>query len=372
MQIHVLHDVVVAVSEDLTNAYPLTAVAADGVLVCMYRQGKEKHSYDGILLTRRSTDLGKTWSPPVTLFDGQGLQPPQAAGSGGICYCGDGSLLAVFCATEVTRPDQYVFSEEGMVQRTRCLTALSTDDGMRWQPPQYLNDASLQRPLGPTSNPLVLDDQVLFVPGERYHQQGQLGICASFSQDHGRTLEPVRDLIVDRSAAVSYCDPRFTRFADGQILAMLWTFRQDDEETVEIHRSHSDDGGVEWSAPHPVGYLGQITDPLAVAGDTVLAVSNYRWPPDGIRLWFSHDRGWTWPVEESVQMWDAGEKRMLAEPKPVTDRSQSEGVWNALPAFTFGTPNLKRLPDETFLLTYYTGAGSKAHVRACRFEVEGL
>jgi len=63
---------------------------------------------------------------------------------------------------------------------------------------------------------------------------------------------------------------------------------------------------------------------------------------------------------------------MLAEPKPVADRSQSEGVWNALPAFTFGTPNLKRLPGETFLLTYYAGAGSKAHVLACRFEVEGL
>jgi hypothetical protein len=372
MQINVLHDVIVAASDDLTNAYPLTAEAADGALVCMYRQGKEKHSYDGILLTRRSTDLGKTWSPAATLFDGRSLQPPQAAGSGGICRCGDGSLLVVFCATEVTRPDQYVFSDEGMAQRTRYLTALSTDHGMRWQSPRYLDDASLQRPLGPTSNPLVLDDQIVFVPGERHHHQGQLGICASFSRDHGRTLEPVRDLIVDQSAAVSYCDPRFTRFADGQILAMLWTFRQDDEETIEIHRSISDDGGVGWSAPQPVGFLGQITDPLAMAGDKLLAASNYRWPPDGIRLWLSHDRGRTWPVEESVQMWDAGEMRMLAGPRPIADRSQGEGVWNALPAFTFGTPNLKRLPDETLLLTYYAEVGSKAHVRACRFQIERL
>lgn len=370
MQVQIVDDVVVAASAEMTNAYPFMAVMADGTLVCMYREGKEKHSYDGILLTRQSTDLGKTWSPPVTLFDGQGLQPPQAAGSGGICGCADGSLWVVFCATEVTHPDQYVFSEEGMTQRTWYLTARSTDQGRRWQPPQYLDDAKLERPLGPTSNPLLLGNQVMFVPGERHHEQGQLGVCASFSRDHGRTLEPVRDLIVDRTATVSYCDPHFTQFKDGQILAMLWTFRQSDEETIEIHRSVSNDGGSVWSTPQPVGHLGQIVDPLVVEGDTVLAASNYRWPPEGIRLWLSHDRGVSWPVEESIQMWDGGKQQMVAEPQPVADRSKNEGIWNALPAFTFGTPNLKRLPDETFLLTYYAETDGKAHVRACRFEVK--
>lgn len=371
MQIHVIHDCAVSQSRESTCAYPLTAVAVDGSLVCMYRRGREKHSYDGVLISQRSTDQGQTWSPPVTVFEGQELSPPQAIESGGICRCGDGSLLIVLCATEVTRPDHYVFSEEGSSQRTRHVTVRSEDHGISWLAPEYLDDQLLRRPLGPTSNPLLLNKDVVFIPGERHHGAGQLGICASFSHDHGRTLEPVQDLILDAAGTVSYCDARFTMFDDGQILGLLWTFRQQDEETLEIHRSVSDDQGRSWTMPQSAGYLGQITDPLAMEGDTVLAASNYRWPPQGIRLWLSRDRGITWSVDESIQMWDADQKRVLAQPLNVTARSDNEGVWNALPSFTFGTPNLKRMSDGTVLLTYYAETEEgKADVRACRFQVE--
>ena len=116
--------------------------------------------------------------------------------------------------------------------------------------------------------------------------------------------------------------------------------------------------------------LGQITDPLTVEGDTVLAASNYRWPPEGIRLWVSRDRGMTWPVEESVQMWDSARKEIVADAMPVGDRLPNEGVWDALPTFTFGTPHLKCLADGTFLLTYYAQVDGTADVRACRFSAD--
>lgn len=159
---------------------------------------------------------------------------------------------------------------------------------------------------------------------------------------------------------------------DGQMLALIWAFRQDTEETVEVHRSLSPDHGRTWSAALPIGHLGQITAPLALGVDAVLAASNYRWPPQGIRLWLSPDQGLHWPVEESVQMWDAGERRLLGQAVPLAERHGTGGVWDALRTFTFGTPDLTLLPDGTVLLTYYAESGGPAQVRACRFGIRGI
>ena len=370
MNVEVLSDAALSTANHLTCAYPLATSCRDGSVVCLYRVGREKHSYDGILVSQRSADLGQSWSEPVTVFDGRRLAPPRAALNGGLCLCGDDSLFAAFEAVEVTTPDTYMFSAEGFEKRRLLITARSRDAGRSWGPSVRVDESVLGCPLGPTSNPEALANGRLFLPGERDLEGGRLGICASFSDDWGSTLEPVQDLIADPAGSLSLCDARFAVFADGQVLAMLWAFRAEDEETVEVHRSVSDDHGLTWSAARPVGYLGQITAPLVIAGDTVLAISNYRWPPQGSRLWVSRDRGVTWPVEESVLMWDADQRRMLARPAPVQDRGANEGVWDALATFSFGTPDLTALPDGTVLLTYYAETDGLAQVRACRFRAE--
>ena len=368
MKIDVLCDVAVSFAADRACAYPQPAVAADGSVVCVYRRAQEKHSYDGVLVSQRSADLGQTWSPATIVFDGQKRQPPHSPSSSGLCLCEDGSLLAILCATEVTRPDTYVYSEEGLQQQEFVITTRSTDHGHSWDAPRCL-EADFAH-LGPGANPVLLADGTLFLHGEHPFEHGQLGVCASLSRDHGANLEPVQDLIVDRSGTFSHCDARFAVFGDGDVLGLLWTFRQSDEKTVEVHRSVSSDNAETWSAPQPVGYLGQITDPLILGGDTVLAASNYRWPPEGIRLWLSRDRGQTWPVEESVQMWDAREKRTVAEPRGIAPRKSDTAVWNALPEFTFGTPTLNHLPDGSILLTYYARHEGREVIRACRMLVE--
>ena len=368
MKIDVLHDVAVSSATDLACAYPQPAVAGDGSVVCIYRRARKKHSYDGVLVSQRSTDLGRTWSPATIVFDGQERQPPHSPSSSGLCLCEDGSLLAILCATEVTKPDTYVYSDEGFQQQEFVITARSTDHGQSWDAPRYLEPEFEH--LGPGANPVLLADGTLFLHGEHLFEHGQLGVCASLSRDHGARLEPVRDLIVDRSGTLNHCDGRFCVFADGDVLGLLWTFRQSDEKTVEVHRSVSSDHARTWSAPRPVGHLGQITDPLILGGDTVLAASNYRWPPEGIRLWLSRDRGQTWPVEESVQMWDAQEKRTVAEQREIAPRAGGAAVWDALPEFTFGTPTLNHLPDGSILLNYYARHADKEVIRACRMLVE--
>jgi len=71
-QLRVISDVVVSdnsSSTDPTCAYPLTMATHDGILVCAYRRGRTKHSYDAILVSQRSYDKGQTWSSPVVICD---------------------------------------------------------------------------------------------------------------------------------------------------------------------------------------------------------------------------------------------------------------------------------------------------------------
>ena len=103
----------------------------------------------------------------------------------------------------------------------------------------------------------------------------------------------------------------------------------------------------------------------------MIAASNVRVSPQGIYLWFSCNAGESWNTEPPIIMWNALKERMVGAvtaPSTAADADQGK-LWAALPGFTFGTPELIRLADDLFVLTYYATVCGIAHVRACRFRV---
>ena len=46
---------------------------------------------------------------------------------------------------------------------------------------------------------------------------------------------------------LAHCDVHFDQFDDGEIIAVLWMFRVDDDETIEVYSSRSFDDGLSWS-----------------------------------------------------------------------------------------------------------------------------
>jgi hypothetical protein len=190
---------------------------------------------------------------------------------------------------------------------------------------------------------------------------------------------------------LAHCDVHFDQFDDGEILAMLWTFRVDDEETIEVFTSRSFDDGLSWSTPEQLAFTGQIAYPCVLGGDNVVCAVNVRTGQQGIRLLFSGDRGRTWDLRPSVQMWDAAttsvlataidsvaEEAQLAASQDARARaSETErAVWDALPLFTFGSCRLNKVAgnDQQYyelLLTYYAedATTKMAAVHCCRFAV---
>jgi len=350
-------------------AYPVSTLLADDTIVCIYRQGATKHSHDGIFMMQTSADEGNSWGEPKVIFDGRQLQPPQTAIMAGVCQTRANTFLFTFGVIEGLEAGVYMFDEEARTLPTRMYVRRSGDGGRTWSTLALLNTSGLIK-AGPTTKPFVLPDGVICVPMEHKTELGPNGTAVTFSKDDGRTFEPPIPCPADPAGQLNLCDAHFAVLPDGRILMLLWTFLQENEETIEVHRSFSSDGGRTWTKPEGIGFVGQVTVPLALPTGEVIAVSNYRHPPEGIRLWLSPDGGVNWDVEHPLQMWDAGTACMVGEPiEPHRAQTSNEGVWDALARFSFGTPDLLYLTNGSILMVYYATLAGVIHVRACRFRL---
>jgi hypothetical protein len=177
----------------------------------------------------------------------------------------------------------------------------------------------------------------------------------------------------DARGNVGYGDVRLTALPDGKILMLVWTWLYTTEETQSAHRCLSADGGLTWTQPEPTNVRCQIMSPFYHKEDVVIAVSNLRTPPvPGIHLVFSRTAGKEWNADSPVLMWDAVHEQMQGKSLKIKGSAMDEAqekIWKSLPGFTFGTPDLLRIEENQFLLSYYATKDKVMHARACSFEL---
>lgn len=374
MQLQLLFDVAVspnlaAGDKQITGAFPLSARLADGSVICAYRQGITKHSHDGVLLCQQSHDGGRTWTAPQVIANGLTASPTQTVVTGGLCQTPGGALLASFGSIEGLPPNTYPFGPGGERYPLRFFLTRSDDGGATWSAPRQPDLHPLGR-VGVTGPPFVAANGAVCVPIECRIASGVNATALILSHDDGRTFSPPLMVAGDETGQLNLCDARFDVLPDGRIIALLWTFLQENERTIQVHRTFSADHGLTWSNPEPLGFVGQITAPLVLPDGRVLAASNYRHPPLGSLLWHSHDGGVTWAVDQPIQLWDAEAGRINGQAVTLLPLADvEERVWDELQRFSFGTPDLVRLADGTVLLTYYATQQGIIHVRACGVRV---
>jgi hypothetical protein len=368
------HDV--AVSPNLATGDAANAAAFPGAccigdaIVCVYRRGSAKHSRDGVLLSQSSTDGGKSWTPPITIFDRMQDGEPESVHVGVVCACG-GAALAFFKTVEAKNRDIYIFSEEGRRLRQRAYLCRSVDAGRSWSVPVKIELQGGPRDTFLGSRPVVLPSGRLFIPVEATGEHGQQMIMGCFSDDGGRTLSPLFPIAHDATGELGFGDGKVAVLPDGRIVMLVWTYLNHTEETIAVHRCVSPDG-CRWSTPEPTNILCQIMTPLGVGEQELVAAGNVRTHPAGIRLFRSVDAGATW-IGTPIQVWDARQSKVTGVPLAINRTSSGdEGVWDALPSFTFGCPELTMLPDGDALLTYYAEVQGVTHVRACRIAIDRL
>lgn len=372
MKIEIISDVPVSPNFDRGDsstacAFVQTTRTPDGDIFCLYRSGATKHGPDGALYVQRSADGGITWDKPLIVYDKHRCQPPRTVMCGGIVATGN-SLSASFGVIEMLDSRVYVFSKEAESFPWHIYMSRSEDKGRTWTPPVQIDTGPYKYCIGAATSPFVLNNGDLCVPIEVKTPAGPQATAAVFSSNGGRSFSKIRMLVEDPNGLLSLCDARFTRLRDGAHLAHLWAFRHQTEETINVHESRSMDDGQTWSPAVPIGIRGQISRPLELPPGLLVAVCNYRQQPEGNQLWWSHDQGRSW-CDQPLQMWDVSQSLMLGRSAEVAQPAKEEKVWNELPAFSFGTPDLLALAKDTVLLTYYATVENIIHVRACCFRV---
>lgn len=373
MKISYFNDVIVSKPlhgfENLkTGCFPSVAVNKSGDIVCVYRLGATKHSYDGIFVSSRSRDGGLTWEDPVALFKNYDNANSQFALVNGICACSDGAFVAALTMVSGKNQHDYIFDDVQAGWKAQLYTCRSWDGGRTWDRPEILENAPSYR-MG-ISGLTALSNGAILLIGERVLDNGAIAVIRSFSEDKGFTCEPFEEIITDARVKLSWCDARQTLMPDGSILMLLWTFRIDDEKTLNVHKSISCDMGITWSRPAEVAIQGQVSKPLALGNGALISLTNCRQGREGIRLWHSTDSGKSWDKNSLIQLWDAREEKILAkalENDELIERKTK--VWQDLPGFSFGSPDAVWLNDGSILMVYYGTEDGHINVRACRFHL---
>lgn len=336
-------------------AFPLLVALPDDTLLCMCRHGTARESVDGEPKIHRSRDGGRTWSLLPTLAipageEGNVLSP------GGLASTSEGDLLAWLKA----RPH--------MGDQPRSYVFRSQDQGDHWSPAEQVEFKPFNgtATVGEVSS---LSDGTLIGTGETGGDGVRIGkdhwvTLVSGSQDGGRTWDEVR--AVHQSVNPHYYDLCITQLADGRWLAAYWTHDMKLNQGVNVHMALSSDGGRIWSEPHDAGFWGQRTDICTLQSGRVLAVTNHRRSPLGIRALLSADDGTTFDEAQHIEIWGVDPARIRSAPTAASRQDVVENVLDSYHHFTFGTPASAQLSDGTIVVAFYVTEESVTYVRCCR------
>ncbi|MFV1968240.1 MAG: exo-alpha-sialidase, partial [Pirellulaceae bacterium] len=201
---------------------PSIALNEEGELLLMFTH---KASNMDVLAVARSSDQGKTWTEPKTVYS-FGSVLPKALGT--LTRLSSGQFLAPFV------------QEPGTV---RILS--SADDGKTWEASRPIDCSPLENAT-PYSRLVELDDELLMPIYGRLSVAGKKAPCSGLlrSKDEGKTWGDFSVIACDRQdgkaafgATAVHADP------SGRLLALISV------DGKFLYRSTSADGGRTWSAP---------------------------------------------------------------------------------------------------------------------------
>ena len=337
-------------------AFPTIQALPDDSLLCICRHGTARESDDAVARVHRSTDGGATWQPAGDLPEPPNT-PLGARLSGGFGLCPGGDVLAWARYPNGTggEPGQIVWR--------------SSDGGQTWAPPIRVDTAPFER-VAVGGNLVTLPDGTMISVSEWGGPDRGDGkpewttmFCSSTDDGHtwsawSRVHEPEGDRY--------YFDMRATGLQDGRLLAVYWTHDMANEVGLNVHTAWSDDKGQTWTPAQDAGFWGQVTDIAGLQSGRVLAVTNHRREPLGIRAVLSEDGGKSFDEDEHVELWGIVPAQVRSAPVLAKKRDRVEDLLDSYHFFTFGTPSITQLSDGVIVVAFYVTEEQVTYVRCCR------
>lgn len=254
-------DVVVVASAGGRNTFFPTIERLDtGELVVVYYDSPGHTSPTGRVSIVRSSDNGRTWSPPQVALD-----TPADDRDPSIMRTRRGTLLLSFFAVEYGGPTALNLG---------TFVARSVDNGRSWSAPARVGTklGSASAPGGSSTSAKIveLDSGDLLVPIYGSTAAGERLSTVVRSVDDGRSWPAASERDIAKHPTIGFVEPALVNVGGGHIFAVMRTVRSDNGS----YEVHSYDHGVTWTPPVRSPMLGHASDLLLVRGG--------RWPAGSV------------------------------------------------------------------------------------------
>lgn len=341
-------------------AFPAVRALPDDTLLCMCRHGTARESDDGVVKVHRSTDGGMSWEPTGALPDPANV-PPGMRNPGGFGLPADGDVIA------------WAAYPAGGQGESGQLTWRSSDGGLTWSGPEQVDTAPYES-IGVGGNLATLGDGTLVGASEWGNETSDepdgimpdWAALVSTSADNGMTWSPWRLAHGPRADGTYFFDLRICRLPDDRLLAVYWTHDMVRDVGLNVHLSWSSDRGQTWTDPHDGGFWGQVTSVAALRSGRVVAVTNHRRDPFGVRALLSDDDGARFDEADHLELWGLEPAQVRGAPVLARRRDLEQNLLESYHFFTFGTPSVTQLSDGVIVAAFYVTEEQVTYVRCCR------
>ena len=243
-----MQKITVSRDDNIYEAFADIAQAADGTLVCTYRESMCHGPWPwSKLIVRRSHDLGLTWGPRQVIFERTREQSDAGGGRlncARLAACADGTLLLVIDRLNRNTLEEYYKPE-------LCMNLLwrSHDHGATWEGPE---ETGITEGIVPSIKQLANGDLLLGVTALYKGDGGPAGDgerqTTYVSGDGGHTWEgphtvPDPSLPTTTGAHWRLNEGDYVELDDGELLLYM----REDGDRLSAWKSLSTDGGRTWS-----------------------------------------------------------------------------------------------------------------------------
>ena len=267
-------------NDEYYNAFPGLARLVDGTLVTVYRKGELHYTDRGYIVSKRSTDDGKTWSVEMVVADNPSLDLRDP----NIALLSDGALIVNYF--------QYDYEGRRTV-RNGLRVVHSFDGGETWGDPVVVGTGSFVATSAPV---LQLPNGEVLLAYYGSHEGSRYATAyVNRSDDGGKWWLGETVIAAGPVAGRPFQEPNLLLLENGDILA---TIRSDGERPI-IHTSVSKDQGRTWSDPEPA-FKGSGTPSVAMldSGGIVMIYRSKIGRNFGLpALRVSSDGGATWTAD---------------------------------------------------------------------------
>ena len=189
------------------------------------------------------------------------------------------------------------------------------------------------------------------------------------SRDGGRSFSRPILMAQDPEQKIYYWDQRLAPLNGGELAALFWTHDLEQKRDLNVHlrRATLEGDRLSLQPIRATTIPGQIAAPLSLDDGRLLAFVVDRNPPCTMKLWQSRDGGRTWPVAESLTVYEHEERAALSQGAENIDFAQ---YWEDMGKWSFGHPAIRDLGNQTVLLTYYAGTPECMSVGFARVRIE--